>query len=69
MYPEKLTFEGNCLRTTRINEEAQSIYMMDKALQEKESWTNDKLISLSSCRGRITCVTCRATTVILDGGG
>jgi site-specific DNA recombinase len=47
MYPEKLTFDGDRLRTTRINEAVRLIYTMDKALLEKENRTNDALISLS----------------------
>ncbi|HMI62005.1 MAG TPA: hypothetical protein VK518_13895 [Puia sp.] len=47
MYPEKLTFDGERLRTTRINEAARIIYTLDKALEEKENRTSDNFINLS----------------------
>ena len=37
IYPEKLTFDGDKLRTTRINEAVRLIYMLDKELAEKET--------------------------------
>ena len=37
MYPEKLCFDGEQLRTTRINEAVRLIYTLDKGLPEKET--------------------------------
>jgi site-specific DNA recombinase len=37
VYPEKLTFDGDQLRTTRINEAVRLIYTLDKGLPEKET--------------------------------
>ena len=52
MYPEKLTFDGERLRTTRINEAARIIYTLDKALEEKENRTSDNFINLSGQVGK-----------------
>ena len=48
MYPEKLTFAGEQLRTTRINEAAQIIYTLDKAFSENEKGQNGNKTILSS---------------------
>ena len=37
IYPEKLTFDGDRLRTTRTNEVVELIYTLDKELKEKET--------------------------------
>lgn len=42
MYPEKLTFDGFVLRTTRMNEAASYIYMCDKELGQNKNRTNGK---------------------------
>jgi hypothetical protein len=48
MYPEKLTFDGERLRTTRINEAARIIYTLDKGLPENEKGQNGNFSILSS---------------------
>ena len=48
MYPEKLTFDGERLRTTRINEAARIIYTPDKAFSENEKGQNGNIPALSS---------------------
>lgn len=47
MYPEKLTFDGFVLRTTRVNEAASYIYMLDKELGQNKNRTNGKNSNLS----------------------
>jgi site-specific DNA recombinase len=37
MFPEKLTFDGEIHRTTRINEAAQFIYIINSDLQAQKS--------------------------------
>ncbi len=49
MYLEKLTFDGDRLRTTRIDEAARIIYSLGAALGGKENRTNGK-ISYLSCQ-------------------
>jgi site-specific DNA recombinase len=48
VYPEKLTFDGDHLRTTRINEAVRLIYTLDKELTEKEKGQSSKIETLSS---------------------
>jgi site-specific DNA recombinase len=48
MYPENLCFDGEQLRTTRINEAVQLIYTLDKGLPENEKGQNGNLSILSS---------------------
>ena len=48
MYPEKLTFDGERLRTTRINEAARIIYTLDKAFSENEKGQSGNIPALSS---------------------
>jgi site-specific DNA recombinase len=45
VYPEKLSFDGDRLRTTRINEAVRVIYTLDKALEEKENRTRSLRIN------------------------
>jgi len=52
MYPEKLTFDGERLRTTRINEAAQIIYTLDKAFSENEKGQSGLIPALSSQVGK-----------------
>lgn len=52
MYPEKLTFDGERLRTTRINEAARIIYTLDKAFSENEKGQSGNIPALSSQVGR-----------------
>ena len=52
MYPEKLTFDGERLRTTRINEAAQIIYTLDKAFSENEKGQSGNIPALSSQVGK-----------------
>lgn len=47
MYPEKLTFDGTLLRTTRINEAVRFIYMIDRELGQNKNRTNGKNSNLS----------------------
>ena len=52
VYPEKLMFDGDQLRTTRINEAVRLIYTLDKELQEKEKGQSGEIPSLSSQVGK-----------------
>ena len=47
MYPEKLTFDGFSVRTTRINEVMKMIYNMDEGCSENKNRTNGKKSDLS----------------------
>jgi site-specific DNA recombinase len=47
MYPEKLSFDGEHLRTTRINEALRIIYTLDKAFGENKNRTKGKFSNLS----------------------
>ena len=47
MYPEKLTFDGTLLRTTRVNEAVRFIYMIDSELGQNKNRTNLKNSNLS----------------------
>jgi site-specific DNA recombinase len=47
MYPEKLTFDGTLLRTTRINEAVRFIYVMNSELGANKNRTNGKKSNLS----------------------
>jgi site-specific DNA recombinase len=47
VYPEKLTFDGDQLRTTRINEAVRLIYTLDKELGEKETGQSGENPTLS----------------------
>lgn len=45
MFPEKLTFDGKVLRTTRINEAAEAIYLINSNIQtQKKRKENDKTL-------------------------
>jgi hypothetical protein len=48
MYPEKLTFDGDRLRTNRVNEAARIIYTLDKGLDKNERGQNGNIPVLSS---------------------
>ena len=48
MFPEKLTFDGFGVRTTRINEAARFIYMITSDLQSQKKRTNENLFHLSA---------------------
>ena len=48
VYPEKLIFDGDRLRTTRINEAVRLIYTLDKELAEKEKGQSGENPTLSS---------------------
>ena len=48
MYPEKLTFDGIGVRTTRINEAARFIYMINSDLQPQKKRTNKNNFHLSA---------------------
>jgi hypothetical protein len=48
MYPENLTFDGEQLPTTRINEAVRLIYTLDKGLLENEKGQNGNFSILSS---------------------
>jgi site-specific DNA recombinase len=52
MYPEKLTFDGDRLRTNRINEAARIIYTLDKGLDKNEKGQNGNIPVLSSQVGK-----------------
>ena len=52
MYPEKLTFDGDRLRTTRVNEAARLIYSLDKGLSENKNRTNGNNSYLSCQVGK-----------------
>jgi site-specific DNA recombinase len=47
MYPEKMTFDGFVLRTTRINEAVRFIYMINSQLGQNKNRTNGKNSNLS----------------------
>ena len=47
VYPEKLVYDGDQLRTTRINEAVRIIYTLDKELGEKETGQSGENPSLS----------------------
>lgn len=47
MYPEKLTFDGEVLRTSRINEAVMLIYSLDKGFSQNKNRTNQNNSSLS----------------------
>ena len=47
MYPEKMTFDGTLLRTTRVNEAVRFIYMIDSELGQNKNRTNLKNSNLS----------------------
>ena len=52
MYPEKLTFDGDRLRTDRVNEAAKIIYTLDKAFSENEKGQSGNIPALSSQVGK-----------------
>jgi hypothetical protein len=52
VYPEKLTFDGDRLRTTRIIEAVRLIYTLDKELAQKEKGQSLNLETLSSQVGK-----------------
>ena len=52
VYPEKLVFDGDQLRTTRINEAVRLIYTLDKELAENEKGQNGNKTILSSQVGK-----------------
>lgn len=47
MYPEKLSFDGFSLRTTRINEAVRLIYLLDKDFGQNKNRTNESESHLS----------------------
>lgn len=47
MYPEKMTFDGFVLRTTRINEAVRFIYMINSELGQNKNRTNGRNSNLS----------------------
>ena len=47
MYPEKLSFDGFSLRTTRINEAVRLIYALDKDFIQNKNRTNENKSHLS----------------------
>ena len=49
MFPEKMTFDGVTLRTTRINEAAEFIYMINSNLGAQKKRTMNEKIQLSAC--------------------
>ena len=52
MYPEKLTFDRERLRTTRIDEAARIIYALDKAFSKNEKGQSGNIPTLSSQVGK-----------------
>jgi site-specific DNA recombinase len=52
VYPEKLVYDGDQLRTTRINEAVRLIYTLDKELAENEKGQNGNKTILSSQVGK-----------------
>ncbi len=52
MYPEKLTFDGDRFRTTRINEAARIIYTLDAAFRENKKGQSGSNFTLSSQVGK-----------------
>jgi len=47
VYPEKLTFDGDQLRTTRINEAVRLIYTLDASLPKKQTGQSGEIPTLS----------------------
>lgn len=47
IYPEKLSFDGNVVRTTRVNELASRIYLMNNEIGNKKNRTSLKKSNLS----------------------
>ena len=47
IFPEKLTFDGEIFRTTRLNEAVQLIYTLDTAFRENKNGTSDIFCDLS----------------------
>jgi site-specific DNA recombinase len=68
MYPEKLTFDGDRLRTNRINEAARIIYTLDKGLDKNERGQSGNIPTLSSQVGTTRfelatpCTPCKCAT-------
>jgi site-specific DNA recombinase len=52
VYPEKLTFDGDQLRTTRVNEAVRLIYTLDKGFPENEKGQSGNIPALSSQVGK-----------------
>jgi site-specific DNA recombinase len=48
MYPEKLTFDGDRLRTNRVNEAARIIYTLDQGLGQNKKGQSGNIPALSS---------------------
>ena len=48
IFPEKLVFEENKVRTARVNEVAQVIYLINKEIGVKRNWTKRSKSALSS---------------------
>jgi site-specific DNA recombinase len=48
IFPEKLTFDGLRVRTARVNEAVQFIYLINSKLQAKKRRTNDEKFHLSA---------------------
>jgi hypothetical protein len=53
MYPEKMTFDGTLLRTTRVNEAMHLIYSLDKGFSEKKIGQEHDFRDLSKKVNRI----------------
>jgi len=52
MYPEKLTFDGDRLRTNRVNEAARIIYTLDQGLGQNKKGQSGNISTLSSQVGK-----------------
>jgi len=52
IYPEKLSFDGENIRTTRINEAIRLLYTMSKDFEENKKGQNGDLTILSSQVGK-----------------
>ena len=68
VYPEKLIFDGDQLRTTRINEAVRLIYSLDKELAEKETGQSGENPTLS-CDVGMTGLPADRRAILADPGG
>jgi hypothetical protein len=53
MYPEKIVFEKNRPRTTKVNEALAILYGIDKAFSQKKKGQTNDFVSLSQMVNRI----------------
>jgi site-specific DNA recombinase len=53
IFPEKLTFDGKRFQTTRLNEGARLIYMLNESLSEKKNGQSKEISTLSCSVTRI----------------